>query len=150
MPLPTIAIPNFAGASTVVNTAASGRQAAVDSSAVALSSEDYAALTSTSPVPVTLPGNWEAIAASQTQTMGGSGAIGDYLSHVTIIPATTSPGAVQIKDGSGAAITIFTGGASSVSNLVPFAIPLGLLSLVGAWQIITNANVSAIAAGKFS
>jgi hypothetical protein len=33
---------------------------------------------------------------------------------------------------------------------VPFAVPLGLTSLAGAWTIITNANESAIAAGKFS
>jgi hypothetical protein len=141
-----------------------GRVAAALSRSWAMCTEDKTALdlintkldtangyaASTAPVPVALPGSWEAIAASATQVMGGAGAIGDYLSHVTIIPATTSPGAVQIKDGSGSAITVFTGGASSVTNLVPFAVPLGLTSLAGAWTIITNGNVSAIAAGKFS
>jgi hypothetical protein len=143
---------------------APGRAAATASRPIVMSTEDKAAIdlintkldtangyaASTAPVPVALPGSWEAIAASATQVMGGTGAIGDYLSHVTIIPATTSPGAVQIKDGGGSAITIFAGGASSVTNLVPFAVPLGLTSLAGAWTIITNANESAIAAGKFS
>jgi hypothetical protein len=81
--------------------------------------------------------------------MGASGAAGDYISHVIIIPATTSPGAVSIKDGSGSAITIFTGGASSVTSLVPFAVPLGLIAGT-AWKITTGAAVSAIGVGDFT
>lgn len=96
-------------------------------------------------------GDYETVAASQTdQALGGTGATGDYLSAVLIVPATTSPGTVSIKDGSGSAITIFTGGASSVSNLVPFLVPLGLLSTGGAWKITTGANVSVIGIGSFS
>jgi hypothetical protein len=107
---------------------------------------------SNTPSPVVGPGNWEYIPASTTagQVMGSTGAVGDYLSHVTITPTSTSPGAVQIKDGSGAAVTIFAGGASSVSSLIPFGVPLGLTSQSGAWTIITNANETAIAVGKFS
>jgi hypothetical protein len=96
-------------------------------------------------------GHYEAVAASQTdQVMGASGATGDYLQGLLIVPATTSPGAVQIKDGSGSAITVFTGGASSVSNLVPIYIPLAMTSGSGAWKITTGANVSAIGTGKFT
>lgn len=105
---------------------------------------------STAPSAVVGPGGWEYIPASTTQVMGGSGALGDYLSHVTITPTSTTPGAVQIQDGGGTARTIFAGGASSVSNLVPFAVPLGLTSLAGAWTIITNANETAIAVGRFT
>lgn len=99
--------------------------------------------------PVRLPGKYATVAASTTAQALGTGAVGDYLSHVTIIPATTSPGAVSITDGSGGAITIFAGGANSISQLVPFAVPLGLLSTSGGWKITTGANVSAIAEGKF-
>ena len=82
--------------------------------------------------------------------MGATGATGDYFAGLLIIPATTSPGAVSIKDGSNSAITVFTGGASSVSNLVPFLIPLGIKSTAGAWQVTTGANVSAIGIGDFA
>lgn len=96
-------------------------------------------------------GDYETVAASQTdQALGATGAAGDYLAGVLIVPATTSPGAVSIKDGAGGAITVFTGGASSVSNLVPFFVPLGIVSAAGAWKVSTGANVSAIAAGNFT
>ena len=94
---------------------------------------------------------YETVAASQTtQTLGATGATGDYLREVLVIPATTSPGNILIKDGSNTAITVFTGGASSVSNLVPFTISLGLTSTAGAWQLTTGANVSAIGVGNFT
>lgn len=95
--------------------------------------------------------NYETVAASQTdQAMGATGATGDVLDGLLIVPATTSPGAVSIKDGSGSAITIFTGGASSVSNLVPFFVPVGAVSGSGAWKVTTGANVSAIGVGSFT
>jgi hypothetical protein len=94
--------------------------------------------------------DYETVAASQTdQMMGASGAVGDYLAGVLIIPATTSPGAVSIEDGA-TNIVVFAGGASSVSNLVPFMIPLGIKSVSGGWEITTGANVSAIAVGNFT
>ena len=96
-------------------------------------------------------GDYETVAASQTdQPLGATGAAGDYLWRVAIFPATTSPGAVSIKDGGGSSITIFTGGASSVADLRPFFIDLGMTSLSGAWSITTGANVSAIAIGNFT
>jgi len=94
---------------------------------------------------------YETVAASQTdQALGGTGAAGDYLEGVLIVPATTSPGAVQIQDGSGTEITIFTGGAGSVSNLVPFMVPVGACSRAGAWSVTTGANVSVIGIGMFT
>lgn len=95
--------------------------------------------------------DYETVAASQTtQAMGATGAVGDLLASVLIIPATTSPGAVQIKDGASTAITIFTGGATSVADLKPFLVPLNLRSAAGAWQITTGASVSAIGIGDFT
>ncbi len=99
-------------------------------------------------------GEYETVAASATaQALGATGAAGDYLSGVLVVPATTSPGAVTLFDGSSSpdvGITLFTGGASSVSNLVPFFIPLGMISLNGAWKITTGSNVSCIGIGNFT
>jgi hypothetical protein len=95
--------------------------------------------------------NYEAVAASATnQVLGGAGATGDYLGGLLIIPATTSPGAVSIKDGSGSSITVFAGGATSVGSLVSFFIPLGVVSTSGGWSVTTGTNVSAIGVGKFT
>lgn len=98
---------------------------------------------------------YNTIAASQTaQALVGytssGGALGDWLGGVLVIPATTSPGAVSIKDGSNSAITVFTGGSTSVSNLVPFFIPIGARSQVGKWQVTTGVNVSCVAVGNFT
>jgi hypothetical protein len=112
-----------------------------------------AAVSASAPLPVVAHGDaeYETVAASATdQAMGATGAAGDFLQGLLIVPATTSPAAVSIKDGAGSAITIFTGGATSVSNLVPFFVPLGLVSLSGAWKVTTGANVSAIAVGNFT
>lgn len=95
-------------------------------------------------------GEYETVAASQTaQVIGATGAIGDYISGILVVPATTSPGNVLLLDNA-TSITVFTGGASSVSNLVPFFIPLGLKSVSGAWKITTGSNVSCIASGNFT
>jgi len=92
---------------------------------------------------------YETVAASQTtQTLGATGATGDYIVGILVVPATTSPGNVLLLDNA-TSITVFTGGASSVSNLVPFFIPLGLYSVNGAWKITTGTNVSCIAMGNF-
>lgn len=125
---------------------APGRAAAISSRPVALSTEDKAALDLASG-----GAEYETVAVSQTnQVLGATGATGDYLSHVLIIPTTTSPGAVSIKDGAGGAITIFNGGASSLVSLAPFSVRIGAKSVAGAWQITTGTNVSAIGFGDFT
>lgn len=93
---------------------------------------------------------YETVAASQTaQVLGTTGHVGDYIAGILVIPATTSPGNVLLLDNA-TSITVFAGGASSVSNLVPFFIPLGMLSVSGAWKITTGSNVSCIGIGTFS
>ena len=93
---------------------------------------------------------YETVAASQTaQALGATGATGDYIAGVLVIPATTSPGNVLLLDNA-TSITVFTGGASSVSNLVPFFIPLGIKSVSGAWKLTTGASVSCIGVGTFT
>lgn len=103
------------------------------------------------PLPVVQSFNYKTVAASvAAQVLGTTGAIGDYLNGVLIVPATTSPGAVQIQDDSGTAITIFTGGATSVADLKPFFVPVSARSVAGAWKITTGAAVSAIGIGNFT
>lgn len=93
---------------------------------------------------------YETVAASQTaQVLGATGGTGDYISGLLVIPATTSPGNVLLLDNA-TSITVFTGGATSVSNLVPFFIPLGMKSVSGAWKVTTGANVSVIGIGNFT
>ena len=100
--------------------------------------------------PNPLTSEYETVAASQTaQVLGPTGAKGDYLSHLIVTPATTSPGNVIILDNA-ISITVFTGGASSVSNLIPFVIPIGMTSVSGAWKVTTGANESVVAVGKFT
>ena len=93
----------------------------------------------------------EAVAAGQTdQVLGSTGARGDWLEFLLVVPASTSPGAVSIKDGAGNAITVFAGGAGSLSGLASFAIPIACISEDGAWKVTTGANVSVLAVGEFS
>ncbi len=111
-------------------------------------------VTKFTPLPVSAGTDYETVAASQTaQMMGATGALGDYLAGVLIVPASTSPGAVAIKDGNGTAITIFAGGAGSVLTLHPFFVPIGARSTAATtpgWQITTGANVSVIGMGSFT
>jgi hypothetical protein len=95
---------------------------------------------------------YQAIVASQSNAaLGpGGGAAGDYLSHLTIVPASTSPGAVSIADGGGSTITVFSGGAASLSALVPFTVAIGAKSTGGAWKVTTGALVGVVACGQFT
>ena len=99
-----------------------------------------------------LAGNeYEAVAASQTnQVLGVTGAIGDLLISLLVTPSSTAPGVITIKDGANAAITVFVGGASSITTLHPFTIPVAIRSNAGAWQITTGAGLSVLATGNFT
>lgn len=97
-------------------------------------------------------GEYETVAASQTdQILGATGAVGDYLSHLWIVPATTGPGAVSIKDGNGAAMTVFAGG--TLPSVVPFPVQVGAYAVNGTtpgWKVTTGANVSVLGFGEFT
>lgn len=97
---------------------------------------------------------YKVVSASQSGiALGTVGAVGDYLSHLLVIPATTSPGAVSIADGNGVAITLFAGGAGSVASIAPFIIPLCAKCVVATtpgWKVTTGADVSVICVGTFS
>ena len=95
---------------------------------------------------------YNTVAASQSTqalTGGGGGATGDYLSHCTIIPATTAAGAVTIFDNSTAIYSYAGGGTTALLSLIPFSIPIAAVSVSGAWKVTTGANVSVVCVGKF-
>jgi hypothetical protein len=95
-------------------------------------------------------GEYEFVDASATaQILGATGATGDFLSHIIVAPQTTTPGVVTVLDNATAVIS-FPGGASSVSNLVPFTISVGAISTSGAWKITTGSNVKVMAVGNFT
>jgi hypothetical protein len=95
---------------------------------------------------------YETVAASQSdQPLGATGAAGDDLDGLLIVPGSTAAGAVSIKDGAGSAITVFAGATTTaLVTLIPFFIPLGLRSTGGAWTVTTGANVAVIAVGNFT
>lgn len=95
--------------------------------------------------------NYETVAASQTaQTMGATGATGDYLSHVMVFPGTAACGVVTVLDNATTWGTFAGGGTTALPSLVPFMIPVGAFSTSGAWKITTGANVTAVGVGKFT
>lgn len=128
---------NALGSVTISNANANGRAVPGSSAPVVLNSMTYTA-----------------VAASQTATLfGATGASGDYLDGVLIIPATAAAGVVTITDGSGSAITIFAGGGTTaLPTLAPFYVPIGAISKGGAggWKVTTGTNVSVIGVGNFT
>jgi hypothetical protein len=93
-------------------------------------------------------GAYETVAAGQTaQVLGSTGAIGDYLDHIVIQPATTGAGTSTVLDNS---TVIFTFTAGTLGDLKPLVVPIGAYSVLGAWKITTGANVAILAVGKFT
>jgi hypothetical protein len=91
---------------------------------------------------------YEICAASATSALGTTGATGDDLDYLVIIPSSTTVGKIQLKDGAGTAFDVFNGG--TLTNLVPFTIPCGMRSRAGAWSVIMLAGASVLAVGNFS
>ena len=95
-------------------------------------------------------GHFESVAASQTsQMLGATGAAGDFLARVVIVPASLSPGAVSVSDGA-TSVPLLPGGLNSVAVLVPIVVDLGLRAVAGGWRVTTGANVSVLAVGRFT
>lgn len=97
------------------------------------------------------PSAYETVAAGQTaQVLGGTGAAGDYIEGVLIVPAVVAGGLVTLLDGA-TSIPIYVGGGTTVLvDVKPFYVPLKLTSSSGPWKITTGANISCIASGRFS
>lgn len=98
------------------------------------------------------PVHFETVAASQTAQVLGSAAADnrdqEFLARVIIIPTTTSPGSVTIINNA-TSIVIFNGGASSLTELKPIVVELGINSTGGPWSITTGANVAVLCVGRF-
>ena len=91
------------------------------------------------------------VASDAEQVLGATGQTGETLASLTIVPLTTSPGQVGLRDGFGTTeIILFEGGATSVADLKPFTIPLNARSLNGGWYVTTGANVTVLAVGNFT
>ena len=119
---------------SITNANVNGRALPSQSAPVVLNSQTY------KPCP-----------ASATTTMGATGATGDYLDGVLIVPGAAAAGIVQLQDGAGTAMTIFAGGGTvALPTLAPFYVPIGAVSAAGAWKVITNASVTAIGIGNFT
>ena len=103
-------------------------------------------------VPADQYGTYKTVSASQTDfVLGATGATGDYLAGLLIVPGTTAAGAVSIKDGVGSAISVFAGGGTTaLGDLKPFMVPIGAFTTGGAWKVTTGTNVTAIGIGKFT
>lgn len=101
--------------------------------------------------PVCTPYDYETVAAGQTgQVLGPTGAVGDYIEGILVVPAVVAAGAVTLIDGA-TSITIYVGGATTVLvDVKPFYVKLGMKSVSGAWSITTGADVSVIAMGDFT
>jgi hypothetical protein len=96
-------------------------------------------------------GAYETVAASQTaQVLGATGATGDYLQEIIIIPATAAAGAVTILDGSRAISLFAGGGTTALTDLRPITVRIGAVSQTGPWKVTTGANVSVIGVGNFT
>jgi len=96
------------------------------------------------------------IAASQTKAvLGATGAVGDRLNGLIIVPATAAAGAVSLYDGSAStAISLFAGGGTTpLTDLKPFFVPINAKAATTAspgWYVTTGANVSVVAVGNFT
>lgn len=131
---------------------ANGQATMANSAPVVIASNQTAVPISNTPLTNFGAGEYETVAASQTdQILGATGAVGDYLAGLLITPTTTGAGSVSIKDGNGSSIAIFNTG--TLSNLVPFYVPLGIVTVnatTPGWKVTTGANVTVIGIGNFT
>src|ERR1035437_2376874 len=91
---------------------------------------------------------YQAVAASASATALGTGATGDFLSHLICVVATAATSPVSFTDGSGSAINVLPNAVGA--GIGAYSIPLGLFSASGAWKVTTGAGVTVVAAGTFT
>ena len=97
-----------------------------------------------------VPSEYEVVEASQTdQMLGTTGAAGDSLESLLVIPTSTTVGAISIEDGS--TNTVVYAGGTVGADLKPFPIPLfGIQTVNGGWEVTTGAGARVIAFGRFT
>lgn len=144
---------NFTGATQGLNIAASGTQVtqtggALDINVKSGGNANGRAVPGSSAPVVQASQTYQDVPASQTAVvLGSTGATGDWLDGILVIPETTGAGTVVLLDNA-TSVNIFVTG--TLTSLVPFFIPMGCLSKNGAWKITTNANVHVRAIGNFT
>lgn len=99
---------------------------------------------------------YRTVAASQTTAQistSGDAAVGDYLSHVIVVPASSAAAGLTILDGSTALITIPTlaGTGTGTTRPAPYVVECGLTATsTKGWVITTGAAISCAAVGLFN
>jgi hypothetical protein len=99
---------------------------------------------------------YRTVAASQTTAQistSGDAAVGDYLSHVVVVPASTAAAGVTVLDGSTAVITVptFAGTGTGTVCPPPFTLNCGMVATsTKGWVITTGAAISVVAVGRFN
>lgn len=88
---------------------------------------------------------YQAVAASQTETVLGTITTGSLLERLVVNVTTAATGTVSIKDGANAAIAI----VPANTPVGVYSVHIGARSRVGAWQITTGAGASVVAIGQF-
>lgn len=92
---------------------------------------------------------YETVADGVTdQVLGTTGAVGDHIKRVIVIPTAVAAGGVNLTDGA-VVMNLYLGGTIT-AELRPIFYELGMNSVDGAWKITTGANVKVIAIGRFT
>lgn len=89
--------------------------------------------------------------SSSALTLGGTGAVGDYIHRLICTVTTAATGNVVIVDGTGAGIlthTVLPANAGTGINV--YNIEINAASTTGPWKITTGAGVEVMAVGIFS
>ena len=88
----------------------------------------------------------EAVAALQTnQTLGGTGATGDYLHRIVVSVATAATSTVSVIHGSTTVLAI-----PANTPIGVYSLELNARSATGSWKITTGAGATVLAVGIFS
>lgn len=94
-------------------------------------------------------GNYETVAASQAdQSLGATGAVGDFIARLICVVTTAATAQVQIKDGAGSAITVFPNNPGG--GVGTYTIQIEAVSVSGGWKVTTGAGVEVLAVGEFT
>lgn len=98
-------------------------------------------------------GKYVDVAASQTGALittltgGATGAVGDYIENIIVIPETTGAGTIALLDGTTSVNILVTG---TLGDLKPLIIPIRARAKnSGGWSITTGANVHVKVSGNF-
>ncbi len=92
----------------------------------------------------------QTVAASSTATiLGTTGAAGDWLDQIILVPAVAACGLASLLDGATTLFTFPGGGTTALPSLAPIVIPIKARATT-AWKITTGANIAVFATGTFT